>query len=146
MFNESLSRVTPQTRPLSSASPPDPAHLLAEVTQAHSKPPSGLATSPTLHALQTRQESTSPLAKPADSASTSTSPVLATVMAKQATDSTSPSSLSDPDLLASPSANSPALASESPVTYKQFVELKDRVSKLCNIRKVVLTLASMKFI
>jgi len=130
MFNESLSRVTPQTRPLSSASPPDPAHLLAEVTQAHSKPPSGLATSPTLHALQTRQESTSPLAKPADSASTSTSPVLATVMAKQATDSTSPSSLSDPDLLASPSANSPALASESPVTYKQFVELKDRVSKL----------------
>jgi hypothetical protein len=67
-------------------------------------------------------------------------------MAKQATDSTSLSSLSDPDLLASPSANSPALASESPVTYKQFVELKDRVSKLCNIRKVVLTLSSMTFI
>jgi hypothetical protein len=119
---------------------------LAEVTQAHSKPHSGLATSPVLHTLQTRQESTSPRAKPADSASTSTSPVLATVMAKQATDSTSPSSLSDPDPLASPSANSPALASESPVTYKQFVEMKDRVSKLYNIRKVVLTLSSMKFI
>jgi len=116
MFHEPSSRVSPQTRPLSVASPPDPAHLLAEVTQAHSKPLSGSVTSP--------------LAKPADSASTSTSPVLATLMAKQAADSTSPSSLSDPDLLASPSANSPALASESTVTYKQFVELKDRVSKL----------------
>lgn len=132
MFHEPSSRVSPQTRPLSVASPPDPAHLLAEVTQAHSKPLSGSVTSP--------------LAKPADSASTSTSPVLATLMAKQAADSTSPSSLSDPDLLASPSANSPALASESTVTYKQFVELKDRVSKLCDIRKVVLTLSSVRYI
>lgn len=130
MFHESSSRVTPQTRPLSSASPPDPAHLLAEVTQAHSKPLSVSATSPVLHTLQTRQEPPSPLARPPDSASTSTSPVLATLMAKQAADSTSPSSLSDPDLLASPSANSPGLVSESSVTYKQFVELKDRVSKL----------------
>jgi hypothetical protein len=67
-------------------------------------------------------------------------------MAKQAADSTSPSSLSDPDLLASPSADSPALASESAVTYKQFVELKERVSKLCNIREGVLKLSSMRFI
>jgi hypothetical protein len=61
-------------------------------------------------------------------------------MAKQAADSTSPSSLSDPDLLASPSANSPGLASESSVTYKQFVKLKDKVSKVYNIRKVLLAL------
>jgi hypothetical protein len=61
-------------------------------------------------------------------------------MAKQAADSTSPSSMSDPDLLASPSANSPGLANESTVTYKQFVELNDRVSRVCNIKIVVLTL------
>jgi hypothetical protein len=67
-------------------------------------------------------------------------------MAKQAADSTSPSSMSDPDLLASPSANSPGLARESAVTYRQFVELKDRVSKVCNIRIVGLTLSSMRFI
>jgi hypothetical protein len=54
--------------------------------------------------------------------------------------------MSDPDLLASPSANSPGLGSKSTVTYKQFVELKDRVSKVCNIRVVVLTLSSMRFI
>lgn len=125
MFQDSSSRVTPQTRPLSSSSPPDPACLLAELSQSHSKPLSGSATSPLVHTLQTRQEPASPQARPA-----STSPVLATLMAKQAADSTSPSSLSDPDLLASPSANSPGLASESSVTYKQFVELKDRVSKL----------------
>jgi SH3 domain-containing kinase-binding protein 1 len=130
VFHETSSRVTQQRRPLSSSSPSDPAHLLAEVTQAHSKPHSGSATSPILYTLQTRQDSNSPVAKPADSASTSTSPVLTNLTAKQAADSTSPSSLSDPDLLASPSANSPALASGSPVTYKQFVELKDRVSKL----------------
>ena len=144
MFHDSSSRVTQQTRPLSS-SPSDPAHLLAEVTQAHSRPLSGSATSPMLHTLQTKQEPISPVAKPPDSASTSTSPVLTNLMAKQAADSTSPSSLSDPDLLASPSANSPALASDSPFTYKQFVELKDRVSKLCNIRKVVLILSRMRF-
>ncbi|GFG33913.1 hypothetical protein Cfor_07157, partial [Coptotermes formosanus] len=130
MFQDSSSRVTPQARPLSSASPPDPARLLAEVSQSHSKHLTGSATSPILHTLQTRQEPASPLARPADSAGTSTSPVLATLMAKQAADSTSPSSLSDPDLLASPSANSPGLASESSVTYKQFVKLKDKVSKL----------------
>jgi len=130
MFHESSSRAVPQTRPLSSASPPDPAHLLAEVTQAHSKLHSGSATSPILHTLQTRQELVSPLARPADSASTSTSPVLATLLAKEAADSTSPSSMSDPDLLASPSTYSPALAKESAVTYKQFMELKHRVSKL----------------
>jgi len=146
VFHETSSRVTQQRRPLSSSSPSDPAHLLAEVTQAHSKPHSGSATSPILYTLQTRQDSNSPVAKPADSASTSTSPVLTNLTAKQAADSTSPSSLSDPDLLASPSANSPALASGSPVTYKQFVELKDRVSKLCDIRKVVLILSSMRFI
>jgi len=137
MFHESSSRVTQQTRPLSSTSPSDRAHPLAEVAEVDIKPLSGSAASPILHTLHTRHDPTSPVAKPMDSASTSTSPVLTNLTAKQAADSTSPSSLSDPDLLASPSANSPALAGESRVTYKQFVELKDRVSELCNIRKVV---------
>jgi hypothetical protein len=118
MFQDSSHRVTVQARPLSSASPPDPARLLTEVSQARSKPPSGSLTQ------QAKQEVVSPSVKPANSTSSSTSPV----RAKQTADSTSPSSLSDPDLVASPSARSPGLAGGPSVTYKQFSELKDKVT------------------
>lgn len=130
MFHNSSSRVNLQTRPLSSASPPDPAHLLAEVSQARSKPLSGSSTNSLLLTQQLKQEVVSPSVRPANSTSSSTSPVLATLISKQTADSTSPSSLSDPDLLASPSARSPGLAGGSSVTYKQFSDLKDKVSKL----------------
>ncbi|XP_069680534.1 SH3 domain-containing kinase-binding protein 1 isoform X2 [Periplaneta americana] len=125
MFHDSPARVSPQARPLSSASPPDPVRLLAEISQSRSKP----STSPVLAGLQARQDTVSPSVKPT-STSSSTSPVLASLMAKQAADSTSPSSMSDPDLLASPSARSPGLATGTSITYKQFAELKDKVSKL----------------
>ncbi|KDR16430.1 hypothetical protein L798_09337 [Zootermopsis nevadensis] len=128
MFHDSSSRVTPQRRPLSAASPPDPAHILAEVNQAHSKPLPGSPTNPTLLTLPTKQETVSPSVRPANSTSSSTSPVLATLMAKQTADSTSPSSMSDPDLIASPTARSPGLVSGPSVTYKQFSELKDKVN------------------
>jgi hypothetical protein len=130
MFHDSSSRVTVQTRPLSSTSPPDPARLLAKVSQGRSKPPSGSSTNPMSLTQQPKQESVSPSVKPATSTSSSTSPVLATLMSKQTTDSTSPSSLSDPDLLASPSAHSPGLAGGSSVSYKQFSELKDKVTTM----------------
>lgn len=127
MFHNPSSRVNVQTRPLSSASPPDPAHLLAEVTQARSRPLSGSSTNSLLLTQQQKQEAVSPV-RPANSTSSSTSPVLATLLSKQTADSTSPSSLSDPDLLASPSARSPGLAGGSSVTYRQFSELKDKVT------------------
>lgn len=131
MFHNSSSRVNVQTRPLSSASPPDPAHLLAEVSQARSKPLSGSSTNSSLLTQQQKQEAVSPSVRPANSASLSTSPVLATLISKQTADSTSPSSLSDLDLLASPTARSPGLAGGSSVTYKQFIELNDKVNTIC---------------
>jgi hypothetical protein len=103
---------------------------LAEVNQARSKPLSGSSTSPVLHTLQTKQETVSPSVRPANSTSSSTSPVLATLMAKQTADSTSPSSMSDTDLILSPTARSPGLVSGSSVTYKQFSELRDKASTL----------------
>ncbi|XP_023708427.1 CD2-associated protein isoform X2 [Cryptotermes secundus] len=130
MFHNPSSRVNVQTRPLSSASPPDPAHLLAEVSQARSRPLSGSSTNSLVLTQQQKQEAVSPSVRTANSTSSSTSPVLATLLSKQTADSTSPSSLSDPDLLASPSARSPGLAGGSSVTYRQFSELKDKVSKL----------------
>ena len=128
MFHDSSSRVTPHARPLSSASPPDPARLLAEVSQVRSKPLSATSTSPVLSGLHSKQETVSPTVRPTNSTSSSTSPVLASLLAKQPPDSTSPSSMSDPDLLASPTPRSPGLASGSTITYKQFTELKDKVS------------------